>query len=338
MTTGLTLGKFAPFHKGHEYVVQTALDEVDDLIVLVYDCPDTTSVPLTVRADWVRDRYPDVEVIEGWTLPTGTGYTESKKREHEKAIIDALDGRNVDAFYSSERYGAHVSYALDARDRRVDPEREHVPVSGTRIREDAYGNREFVADRVYRDLVTNVVLLGGPSTGKSTLAEALADEFDTEWMPEYGREYWEENQVEGTLSKEQLVELAEGHLDREDERLCEADEYLFTDTNAITTLLFSRRYHGEGLPRLRSLARACQTRYDVVFVCGRDIPYENAWDREGEVWRERMQKQTRAYLDRHNTPYVVLTGSVEERVETARVALSEYEKYERQITCPPSHP
>ena len=25
---GLTLGKFAPFHKGHEYLIETALEEV----------------------------------------------------------------------------------------------------------------------------------------------------------------------------------------------------------------------------------------------------------------------------------------------------------------------
>ncbi|WP_292760680.1 AAA family ATPase [Nostoc sp. NOS(2021)] len=33
--------------------------------------------------------------------------------------------------------------------------------------------------------------MGAPSTGKTTIASQLAKEYNTVWMPEYGREYWE---------------------------------------------------------------------------------------------------------------------------------------------------
>ena len=36
MRRGLTLGKFAPFHRGHQLLVETALAEVDELVVMVY--------------------------------------------------------------------------------------------------------------------------------------------------------------------------------------------------------------------------------------------------------------------------------------------------------------
>ena len=51
--TGLTLGKFAPLHKGHQYLIETALGEVDELMVLIYESSVTT-VPLSVRAGWLR--------------------------------------------------------------------------------------------------------------------------------------------------------------------------------------------------------------------------------------------------------------------------------------------
>ena len=41
---GFTIGKFAPFHKGHQYLIETALKEVDKLIVVVYDTK-VTNVP-----------------------------------------------------------------------------------------------------------------------------------------------------------------------------------------------------------------------------------------------------------------------------------------------------
>ena len=37
---GFTIGKFAPFHKGHEYVIKTALKDMDEFYVIVYNVFD----------------------------------------------------------------------------------------------------------------------------------------------------------------------------------------------------------------------------------------------------------------------------------------------------------
>ena len=81
----------------------------------------------------------------------------------------------------------------------------------------------------------------------------MANEYDTIWMPEYGREYWENNQINRRLSLEQLVEIAESHLEKDEKLLYEARQYLFTDTNALTTLMFSQYYHQAASPRLIEL-------------------------------------------------------------------------------------
>ena len=33
--TGLILGKFAPLHKGHQFMIETALKEMDELVILI---------------------------------------------------------------------------------------------------------------------------------------------------------------------------------------------------------------------------------------------------------------------------------------------------------------
>lgn len=38
LTHGLVLGKFAPLHKGHEYLIETALREMDRVTVMIYHC------------------------------------------------------------------------------------------------------------------------------------------------------------------------------------------------------------------------------------------------------------------------------------------------------------
>ncbi len=311
---GLTLGKFAPLHRGHQHVIETALAETDHLIVLIYDCPEVTDIPLGVRARWFKDLYPQVEVIEAVDGPRIVGPDPAITRAHDAYILRVLGGRRVTHFYSSEFYGAHVSRALDAEDRRVDPGREGFPISGSLVRESPYANRHWLAPRVYRDLVRNILFLGAPSTGKTALCDTLARRYRTRWMPEYGREYWEIHQQDRRLSPQQLVEIAEGHLEREERLLLEADRYLFTDTNALTTLLFARHYHGHALPRLEQLADAASERYSTTFLCGDDIPYEDTWDRSGEANRREFQEQTRDELQRRGIAFTEVKGSIEERV------------------------
>lgn len=326
-TRGLTLGKFAPLHRGHQHLIETALAEMDELVVIIYDAPETTHIPLSVRAAWLRRLYPQIQVVEAWDGPTEVGDTPAIRQAHERYVIERLKIGGITHFYSSEFYGAHMSQALGAVDRRVDPARAAVPISGTQVRADPYAWRAFIHPLVYRDLITNVVLLGAPSTGKTTLAARLAEEYGTVWMPEYGREYWQQHQVDRRLSLEQLVELAEGHLEREEALLAEANRYLFTDTNAITTAMFSLSYHGAVAPRLAELALQAQSRYDLIVVCDSDIPYEDSWDRSGEAERQVFQKQIIADLRMRKLPFLLVSGDLEARVRQVGDLLARHRKY-----------
>jgi NadR type nicotinamide-nucleotide adenylyltransferase len=328
MKTGLTLGKFAPLHKGHQLLIERALAETDHVIVIVYDAPDTTTVPLPLRSGWIRKLYPSVEVLEAWDGPTAVGNTPDIMKTQEDFLLKFLAGRAITHFFSSEFYGEHVSKALGAKDCRVDEARSAIPISGTAIRNDLFANRQFIPPEVYRDLVTRIVFLGAPSTGKSSLAEALAREFHTTWMPEYGREYWDQNQKDRRLTPEQLVDIAEGHIQREDAKALDANRFLFVDTDATTTHMFSMYYHGEAHSRLSYLADNTRNRYDIFFLCGDDIPYDDTWDRSGHANRAVLQKQTRADLLRRNIPFIALNGSLNARIQAVDGILKDFEKFD----------
>jgi HTH-type transcriptional regulator, transcriptional repressor of NAD biosynthesis genes len=327
-TRGLTLGKYAPLHKGHQLVIETALAEVDELQVIIYDSPEVTSIPLSVRAGWLRQLYPQVGVIEAWDGPSEVGSSPHITQQHEDYVLNSLRIRNITHFYSSEFYGEHMSRALHAVNRTVDEARQMVPVSATAVRRAPFKYRDYLHPWVYRDLITNIVLLGAPSTGKTTLAARLAEVFDTVWMPEYGREYWEQHQQQRRLSPSQLVEIAEGHLEREERLMQQANQYLFSDTNALTTAIFGRYYHGSVETRLAELAQQAATRYDLVFVCDTDIPYDDTWDRSGNANRQAFQRQILGDLAARNTPYVLLRGDLDSRVRQVQRILSRHKKYQ----------
>ncbi|MCK8142390.1 AAA family ATPase [Flavobacterium sp. I-SCBP12n] len=323
---GLTLGKFAPFHKGHQLLVETAIKEMDEVLLLIYDDP-VINISLATRATWIRKIYPNITVIEGINSPNDSGYSPEIMKIQEDYVLEVLEDRSISHFYSSEPYGVHMSKALNAIDRQVDLSRNIVPISATKIRQNPFKQKEFIHPEVYKDLITKVVLLGAPSTGKTTLAEKLAVHFDTQWMPEYGREYWEKHQINKRLTLDDLLKIAETHIEREDALVTESNQFLFSDTNAITTYLFSLDYHGEALSALQNLAKAAEQRHDIIFVCDTDIPYDDTWDRSGDVKRKEFQQKIIEDLKDRNLSYYMLEGTVEERIEKVSKVLAVYRKY-----------
>jgi HTH-type transcriptional regulator, transcriptional repressor of NAD biosynthesis genes len=326
MRRGLTLGKFAPFHRGHQMLIETALAEVDELVVMVY-ATEVIDVPLQVRAKWIQELYPTIRIIEAWDGPDGYGDTPEICHEQENYILKKLNGLHITHFYSSEFYGDHVSRSLGAIDRRIDEARTVVPISGTALREDYFAGRQYLSPRVYADLITKVCFMGAPSTGKTTLARTLAERHNTAWMAEYGAEYWLEHHVERRVTLEQFEKIAPEHNRREDTLTLQARKYLFCDTCPITTYVFAKDYHGIAGPVLTRLAMEAEKRYDLFFLCDTDIPYANTWDRSGDQKRVWFQNQIIGDLLERRVPFFRVSGTIEERVLQVNEVLQRYIKY-----------
>ena len=170
------------------------------------------------------------------------------------------------------------------------------------------------------NLYKKIVIIGPESTGKSTLTERLALEYQTNFVPEYGREVWMAKN--GKLELEDYIHIAEHHRKLEDAALLESNRFLFIDTNAITTMFWCYVYEGGGLSALTNLARAAETRYDHVFVCNDDIPLvQDGW-RDDHIWRARQQSLILYDLTVRGVPYTLISGSLEERLSQVKQQLS----------------
>ena len=311
--TGLTLGKFAPLHKGHCFLIDTALSEVDELVVLIYTS-SVTDIPLNIRSGWIKHLYPQVKVIECWDGPEGYSSERSFEIEQEEYIKKVTKGLSFTHFYSSESYGKHVSETLGAIDRRVDMTRQNVNISATEIRKNPFACRNYIPDYVYKDHIIKIVFVGAMSTGKSTLTEALAKKYNTTFAPEYGREYWTEHQIDRRIEIDEFNTIAKIHIEKENEALKTADKYLFVDTNAITTYMYCLDYHGHAPDYLTNIALHNSNRYDLFFLCEDDIPYDDTWDRSGPQKREVFQQQIIADLKERKIPYIPLRGNLQQRI------------------------
>lgn len=156
-----------------------------------------------------------------------------------------------------------------------------------------------------------VALLGAESTGKSTLAQALAARYRTVWVPEYLREFVEVNAR--VPREDDQPGIARTQLEREATLAADARGFLFCDTTPLMTAVYSRIYWGRVPPDLLALEAAHD--YAYTLVAAPDLPWvPDGLQRESEAVRLRVHAQLVAVLEERGIPFVLLTGELEERV------------------------
>lgn len=147
---GFTIGKFAPLHKGHQFLIETALKEMDELYVVVYDT-DLIKNSVQERADWIKKLYPNVKIIYAFDSPTQYGLDKESVNIQMEYLSKLIKDIPVTHFYSSELYGEKVAEYLKIENRIVDKERINVPISAKIVRTDAKNNTKYLEDFVYKE-------------------------------------------------------------------------------------------------------------------------------------------------------------------------------------------
>lgn len=331
MRRGLIVGKFMPLHRGHQFVIETALANTDDVTVVLYDShPEGVypPMPAAMRARWIAKLYPQLEnvVVRRDFLDelTGPHITQEEKDDPKYAQAYADDLKELGQFdyvFSSEDYGDPFAKALGAESWVVDPGRLMLPISGTQIRENVYEHRGWVDPVVYRDLIQKVVFVGTESAGKSTIARRMAQELDTQWVHEYGRELWEKQGLTGSFRD--MLKIAENHYRREQAMALHSNRFLFCDTNAWTTLQWSLMYSDMADSRLIDLVERTKDEY-IWILCNNDFGWVDDGIRELAGVKSShfqwQQEKNLAELTKGN--YETISGSIEDRVEQIKDILN----------------
>ena len=165
--------------------------------------------------------------------------------------------------------------------------------------------------------VIKIALYGPESTGKTTLAQQLAAAFNTLWVPEFARDYlqkkWDATQQ--ICQPEDLLPIAIGQIQQENEALTKANQYLFCDTNLLVTKVFSELYYGSCDPILATAAQ--NHNYDLVFLTDVDFPWEKDDLRDKPENRQETLAVYEQALKENNKPYIKISGNKEERLTKA---------------------
>ena len=332
----LVLGKFYPPHAGHHHLIRTAASRSARTTVAVL-ASTVESIPVADRVAWLRaehagtpglvvlgdvDDHPvDFHSDTVWALHVGIARAVLARR----AIIDGTPGKApVDAVFSSETYGDELAARLGARHVLVDLARTAYPVSGTAIRADPMANWAHLARATRVGLCARIVVVGAESTGTTTLSRQLAARLGAPWVPEYGRAHTEHKLAaarafDPAATLESLVWTVGDFQDVATRQHALADAaadgpILVCDNDSWSATVWGHRYLGAPHPNIAPNAR----RPALYLLTDHDgVPYEQDGWRDGEHLRAWMTALFQTELAARGVPWLLVTGSRDERLERA---------------------
>lgn len=167
-------------------------------------------------------------------------------------------------------------------------------------------------------ILIKIAVVGPESTGKSSVAERLAEHYDTVCVPEYAREYCRNLHREYTLQDEMNMFYGQLALERSLVPLAQ-NNLLMCDTMFLTIKVWCDHLFGNTPPEVHEALKIHQ--YDFYLLMDIDLPWEDDPLRDFPDLREHFMKVWHHELQAIGASYTVISGLGEERFANALAAV-----------------
>ncbi len=321
MRRGFLLGKFMPPHAGHLSLIRAARALVDELTVLVCWLPDDPIAGET-RLAWMRALAPDCRVIGHGEVVPQAPEDSADFWPIWRGIVAAAHPEPIDYLFAGETYGLELArhvgglfVPLGGRVLGLD-EDPLAGLSASAVRADPAAHWPYLPAPVQAHYRRTVCLHGAESTGKSTLAAALAAKTGALIVGEYGRSHCEVHKEPLTLDDLLLIGRAQQAM------IAAAREWagplLIADTDALMTAAWCEMLLGQRPPELMAQPKA-----DLYLLFEPDLPWDNDGTRffSDPADRHRFAMIVEQVLVDAGVPFARISGQGEARLQAARAAI-----------------
>ena len=162
--------------------------------------------------------------------------------------------------------------------------------------------------------VIKIAIIGAESTGKTWLCEALAKHYNTIWVPEYAREYFDDSDIYN-YTLDDLVIIAEKQIERERQLESKANRFLFCDTTLITLKIWAELEFKTTPPFIEEHLH--KIKYAYYLVTDNQMPWVADKLRENKHSRERLFKMNLEEVNKLDIAYFIVSGANNERLVNA---------------------
>jgi NadR type nicotinamide-nucleotide adenylyltransferase len=164
-----------------------------------------------------------------------------------------------------------------------------------------------------------ISVTGPESTGKSWLAQHLAQHYKTRWVPEYARQYLQI--INRPYTYGDILVIAQKQFQQENKAAKSAD-LLFSDTDFCVTSIWSNVKYGKCHEWIT--AKLEEDHYDLYLLCNIDLPWQYDPLREHPEMRSELFVMYQNLLENRRFNYRVVSGIGMERLQNAISFVDEY--------------
>ena len=168
-----------------------------------------------------------------------------------------------------------------------------------------------------------ICLIGAECTGKTTLAQALAEQMGGLWVPEYLRSFTE--QQGRTPERTEQLQILQEQVRQETQALATARRQhkalVFCDTAPLLTAVYSDCVFAD--TSLYPQAHGLHARYALTLLLEPDIPWvADGLQRDGVEFRAAVHTRIEQALAEWAWPHVRIAGTAEQRLAQACEAVA----------------
>jgi NadR type nicotinamide-nucleotide adenylyltransferase len=164
-----------------------------------------------------------------------------------------------------------------------------------------------------------ISITGPESTGKSWLAEHLAEHYKTKWVPEYARKFLEE--INRPYSYDDILLIAQKQFEQENSA-SENNALVFCDTDFCVTSIWCKVKYDKCHEWITEKLE--QNHYGLYLLCDVDLPWQYDPLREHPEMRSELFAMYHDLLNNQRFNYLVVNGTGEERLQNAIAFVDEY--------------
>jgi NadR type nicotinamide-nucleotide adenylyltransferase len=171
-----------------------------------------------------------------------------------------------------------------------------------------------------------ISITGPESSGKSILAEELAETLNTAFVPEFAREYLEK--LDRPYYEPDLLKIAMQQCQAEDVAALSKPEYLICDTDMLVMKIWSEVKYGRVHPFILDQYR--RRKYDLVLLMSPDLPWVDDPLREHPEKRAELFEMYKSNLEESSLPFEIIKGHGKDRLNNALSALRSHHLLKRE--------